>query len=310
MEVLQSIAFLLSRSSNANLTGASDTVTSVIGKTTRYILHACTSGPFANGNEAVYDLYQAFYRKLIFRDRALSRPWIVTTNYDLFNETAMDRIGIPYCNGFSGTVERRFNPATFRYSLAEQLDISSRKWTAVDNFAYLCKLHGSINWIEESKGLFPIREVQHVPQDIGARLMIYPTPTKQAASFGSPYSDLFREFHGRIIREQSVLFIIGYSFGDEHLNNIIFQALTIPTFRMVAFCSPRAPGVVAQLRALNDPRVWIIGGDGPSEEQKAHHFKFFVEQFMPEPPGDKIDTAVVKVLNTFMRKAEVDPNGD
>jgi hypothetical protein len=61
----------------------------------------------------------------------------------------MDRLGIPYCNGFSGSIERRFNPAIFRYSLAEQLDITSRKWTAVDNFVYLCKLHGSVNWVEE-----------------------------------------------------------------------------------------------------------------------------------------------------------------
>jgi len=27
--------------------------------------------------------------------------------------------------------ERKFNPAVFRYALAEQIDIASRKWTAV-----------------------------------------------------------------------------------------------------------------------------------------------------------------------------------
>jgi hypothetical protein len=40
------------------------------------------------------------------------------------------------------------------------------------------------------------------------------------------FSDLFREFQARIVKEQSVLFTLGYSFGDEHVNNIIFQALT------------------------------------------------------------------------------------
>ncbi|MFX4354940.1 SIR2 family protein, partial [Acinetobacter baumannii] len=65
---------------------------------------------------------------------------------------------MPYCNGFSGTVERRFNPTTYRYALAEQLDLTNRKWAAVDNFIYLCKLHGSINWVEEGGSLFPIRE--------------------------------------------------------------------------------------------------------------------------------------------------------
>lgn len=84
------------------------------------------------------------------------RPWVFTTNYDHFSELAMDRLGIPYANGFSGVVERRFNPAIFRYALAEQLDVASRKWTAVDAFVYLCKLHGSVTWTEDDHGLFPI----------------------------------------------------------------------------------------------------------------------------------------------------------
>ena len=28
---------------------------------------------------------------------------------------------MPYCNGFSGTIERRFNPTTYRYALAQYL---------------------------------------------------------------------------------------------------------------------------------------------------------------------------------------------
>ena len=212
----------------------------------------------------------------------------------------MDRRGIPYCNGFSGAIERRFNPAVFRYSLAEQLDISSRKWTAVDNFVYLCKLHGSVNWIEEGSTLFPIREMQETPSNAAERILIYPTPIKQNASFGSPYADLFREFQRRIVREQSVLFMLGYGFGDEHINNIIFQALTIPNFRLIAFLSPSAPDVPKQLRELCDPRIWIIGGDGPLMGRKAHYFDTFIEKFMPEPPSDKIDTAVSQVLEKLI----------
>jgi hypothetical protein len=267
-------------------------------------------GAFTSGDETICKLYQAFYRKLVYRDRALPRPWVFTTNYDLFNETAMDRLGIPYCNGFSGTVERRFNPATFRCSLAEQLDVSSRKWTAVDSFVYLCKLHGSVNWVEEAKGLFPIREMQRADEGAG-RVMIYPTPAKQNASFGSPYSDLFREFQSRIVRDQSVLFVLGYSFSDEHINNIIFQALTIPTFRMVAFVPTDSEGVVAQLKDLGDPRIWLIGGDGPSSGRYAHFFDTFIEEFMPEPPGDRVDTAIDKVLQTLMmRRLETDGKGE
>ncbi len=297
MEVLYSVQFVLQRSSNADLMKAKDAVASLIRKVTAFVTRKCSDTPFAKGDPTVVDLYQTFYRRLVYRDRTLPRPWIFTTNYDLISETALDRLGMPYCNGFSGTVERRFNPTTYRYALAEQLDLTNRKWAAVDNFIYLCKLHGSINWVEEGGSLFPIRESNALgASDKEARVMIYPTPMKQNASFGSPYSDLFREFQARIVREQSVLFVLGYSFGDEHVNNLIFQALTIPTFRLVAFLPPDAGGVVQKLRDLKDPRIWLIGGDGPAPGTRAHYFNTFVEKFMPESPGDKVDSAVKKVL--------------
>lgn len=300
MEVLYSFQFVLKRSANEEMAKGKAAVDSLIEKVTAFVTQKCSEAPFSKGDPAIVDLYQAFYRKLGYRDRTLPRPWIFTTNYDLLSETALDRLGMPYCNGFSGTIERRFNPTTYRYALAEQLDLTSRKWAAVDSFIYLCKLHGSINWIEEGGSLFPIREVPVDAATKGGRVMIYPTPMKQNASFGSPYSDLFREFQARIVRDQSVLFVVGYSFGDEHVNNLIFQALTIPTFRLVAFLPPDAAGVAQKLRSLHDPRIWLIGGAGPKEGTKAHYFDTFVEKFMPESPADKVDTAVKKVLQVLI----------
>jgi hypothetical protein len=250
--------------------------------------------PFNSGNREVRDIYERFYKKLVLRDRSLPRPWIFTTNYDVFNETAMDRLGIPYANGFTGVVERRFNPATFRYALAEQLDVGSRKWAAVDAFVYLCKLHGSVTWTEDDHGLFPIREVW--PQNDPKRMLIYPTPAKQNASLASPYADLFREFQSRVVREQNVLITAGYAFGDEHINNIIYQALTIPTFRLIIFAAPSTEGEITKLRLLRDPRIWVIGGDGPTEGRRAHYFDTIVEWFMPQRSGDRIDDAVRKVM--------------
>lgn len=300
MEVLHSFQFVLKLTSNKEIAKGKAAVDSLVEKVTAFITQKCSAAPFSKDDPEIVNLYQAFYRKLIYRDKTLPRPWIFTTNYDLINEIALDRLGMPYCNGFTGTVERRFNPTTYRYSLAEQLDVTSRKWATVDSFVYLCKLHGSINWIEEGGSLFPIREVPLATAHKGNRVMIYPTPMKQNASFGSPYADLFREFQGRIVREQSVLFVLGYSFNDEHVNNLIFQALTIPTFRLVAFVPPDAAGVVQKLRSLRDPRIWLIGGSGPIPGTKAHFFDTFVEKFLPESPGDKVDAAVRKVLQELV----------
>jgi len=304
MELLFSLRFVLNRSSLEGSVAQLKVINAVVEKVQAFLWAKCTEGEFAKGDNAVMALYESFYRKLVLRDRSLPRPWVFTTNYDLFNETAMDRLGLPYANGFSGVVERRFNPATFRYALAEQLDLTSRKWSAVDGFVYLCKLHGSISWTEDDHGLFPIREAT-VSKDPG-KVMIYPTPAKQNSALGSPYADLFREFQSRIVREQSVLFTMGYAFGDEHINNIIYQALTIPTFRLVIFADPTLEGDIAKLRALNDPRIWIIGGDGPQPGRTAHYFDTIIDEFMPQRPTERIDEAVKKVFEALSPKKKED----
>lgn len=301
MEVLFAQRFVLRQSENPDLHPYRAVLDGIIKKVQDFLWTRVTQGAFATeGDTTVRDLYERFYKKLVLRDRSLPRPWVFTTNYDHFSELAMDRLGIPYANGFSGVVERRFNPAIFRYALAEQLDVASRKWTAVDAFVYLCKLHGSVTWTEDDHGLFPIKEVW--PPESTNQMLIYPTPAKQNSSLGSPYADLFREFQSRIVREQSVLITAGYAFGDEHLNNIIYQALTIPTFRLVIFAAPDTDGEIAKLRALRDPRIWIIGGNGPTAGTRAHYFDMIVEHFMPQRPSDRIDDAVRKVLSELAPK--------
>jgi hypothetical protein len=304
MELLFSLAFIYRRSDKPADVTLLQIVEGIIAKVKAFLWERCTKGVFASGDSSVLDVYESFYRRLVLRDRSLPRPWIFTTNYDLFNERAMDRLGLPYANGFSGIIERRFNPATFRYALAEQLDVTSRKWSTVDGFVYLCKLHGSLSWTEDDHGLFPIRELW--PQDAASKVIIYPTPAKQNSSLGSPYSDLFREFQSRIVREQSVLITAGFAFGDEHLNNIIYQALTIPTFRLIVFANPKSKGEIGKLRDLRDERIWIIGGDGPDEKNPAHYFSTIVEHFMPQRQSDRIDDAVRLVMETMGAKKEPD----
>lgn len=308
MEVLLSTKVFLSSSGSECLTKANDQLDNVTKKVVSHVLKLCSKPALSDPNNPILTLYQRFYRRLVMRDRALPRPWVFTTNYDLFSERAMDRMAIPYCNGFNGSVERRFNPATFRYAVAEQLDITSKRWAAVDSFVYLCKLHGSINWIEDGNGLFPIRELQSAPpKDCKNRVMIYPTPSKQNTSFGAPYSDLFREFQKQVVRDQSVLMAMGYGFGDEHVNNIIFQALTIPGFRLIIFGSPNTNETTKALYALDDPRVWFVWGDGPEGSSPAHYFKSIVEHFLPEGPGDKIDGAIEKAMQAFSALANQPP---
>lgn len=310
MEVLINAHEFCKTSGKDELSSVATLIDQIITGIKKFVLQKCMVGPFSNGDESVVNNYRFFYQSLATRSRGLAPPWVFTTNYDLFNERAMDRSGIPYSNGFSGTVERRFNPATYRLALAEQLDITSRRWAAVDGFVHFCKLHGSVNWTEEDGGLFPIRE-SHAQLDPSTdRVMIYPTPSKQSASFGSPYSDMFREFQRQVVQDQSVLVIMGFSFGDEHVNNIIFQGLSLPSFRLVAFIDPETNDITRELAALGDPRIWFVWGEGKEAGQKAHYFDGIVNHLMPTSTDQKIDQTIEKALQTLLSKQQDNEDGE
>jgi hypothetical protein len=88
--------------------------------------------------------------------------------------------------------------------------------------------------------------------------------------------------------------------SDEHVNNIIYQALTIPTFRLVVFGSPETNKEIQRLRDLHDPRVWIIWGETP-DSRPAQYFDSVVENLLPETPADKVNEAVERVITNLLR---------
>jgi hypothetical protein len=286
-------------------------VQSLIQKTKEFIFEKCT-----NKHDTVIGIYEQFYKKLVYRDKNLTKTNIFTTNYDLFNERALDQLGIIFSNGFSGVIDRYFNPAVFNYAFAEQMDLSNNKWNVIDNFIYLYKLHGSISWIEDedTKHLFKIKELQEPVMD-DKNVMIYPTPVKQNASFGSPYSDLFREFQKKLMVSNNILITVGYSFSDEHINNLIYQALTIPAFRLIIIGNVEAINI-KKLFELNDPRIWIIGekeqweDNGSLTKTPIHFFKRFVEEMLPSIDQENIEKSVQKVLDNLFTQQEQVPNDD
>jgi len=311
---LYSLKFYLNQINNSS---AVKEIEEVILQTKRFILYKCLNEENSEKDEAIINVYKNFYRKLSLRDSNLPKANIVTTNYDLYSEKTLDQLGITYTNGFSGFVERYFNPSIFNYALAEQMDISSFKWNIIDNFIYLFKIHGSVNWleVEETTKLFNVKEVQDVNYDKlkeENNIMIYPSPIKQNSSLGSPYSDLFREFQKRITQNESVLVTMGYSFSDEHINNLIYQALTIPTFRLVIFSDLKFNSEdgnvnerenIKKLLDLNDPRIWIIGTNILELDKN--------EEDVSTPESDKksnIESSDVESFeeNTSVEKSEED----
>lgn len=228
----------------------------------------------------VLQLYRNFYIKTVFRGRK-SPINIFTTNYDLYNEQALDSLSFPYNNGFVGTYKRSFNPASYKYAYVEYMNLSKNIWERVPNFYNLYKLHGSISWVKEDN---KIREIDYKHISENDTVMIYPTPLKDRSTLMTPYSDLFRAMETGLLRKNSVLITLGYSFADDHINRLILNSLAIPTFKLVVFGKSDA---IKRLIGMDDSRIIVINSD-----DKIHYFKNFVEKAMPEIQEDvkeKID---------------------
>ncbi len=251
------------------------------------------------------DIYKNFYQKVTYRNRDLSRVNVFTTNNDLFNERVLDNLNINYNNGFGGGLERFFNPSRFGYTFSKKIENSLEKYEALDNMIYLYKLHGSINWIEkEGNSLFNIQEVniQHTDSKPTESVLIYPNPLKQGKSLTSPYTDIIREFQKKLLLANSVLFIIGYGFNDEHLNNIIYQALSSnSSISIVIFsdCDVKDyGGCTKPIFNIDDKRIYKIFGKADGET--IHYFKYIVDNFIPNLNENK-DT---NILKKFMEKLD------
>lgn len=254
------------------------------------------------------DLYKRFYQKTALRNKDLSRVNVFTTNNDLINEKALDTLNINYNNGFGGGLERVFNPARFHYTFSKKIDANLEKFEPLENMVYLYKLHGSISWIEQDgNSLFNIHEIPVTsgkPKGTKIHVLIYPTPLKQTQSLGSPYADLIREFQTKLSLPNSAIFIIGYSFSDEHLNNIIYQALASNSSISVVIFGEYKDCPLAK---INDSRIYRIFGTD-QESKKIHYFEYIVKELLPNV-DENIDTtlldAFVSSLNTALKSDDI-----
>ena len=137
---------------------------------------------------------------------------IFTTNYDTLIEDALSLCNIEVNDGFVGASIGTWKP-----------DKSYNKNSGVN----VVKLHGSVDWISDrEKGLLRIRYGVNYNLN-SSDVLIYPQATKYVETQKDPFAFLFTEFRNRMsITSDNVLIICGYSFGDNHVNAEIYNALS------------------------------------------------------------------------------------
>lgn len=154
---------------------------------------------------------------------------LFTVNYDLLIEAGLEEVGVPYFDGFVGAIRGRFTPDLVEPTPGR----SSRELPP--GFVRLWKLHGSVNWTESAVG--GRNEIVRIGSAVGHAVAIYPSDEKYEESRRVPFVALMDRFRRALVEPETITLITGYSFGDEHLNEMIFDAARRhPRSEVVAFC--------------------------------------------------------------------------
>lgn len=213
--------------------------------------------------------YIAFYN-LLFSVRGIknySPANIFTTNYDLFNEISLESLSIHYTNGFRGNVRRIFDPTVFQLRLVDDQHRYKDKWSVIRNYIKLYKIHGSIDWYFDNNEI-----VQKSPNTDTENAVIYPTINKHFETQQTPYAEMFRALSINLQKPDSTLLILGYGFPEQHINQLISQALSNEDFSLIIFGNREETNAAAFLHShQHKPNLHFIGGT-VNAEGDGHHF--------------------------------------
>ena len=189
----------------------------------------------------------AIWSRSIRRERPVH---LFTTNYDLLMEQALEESSAPYFDGFIGA-----RKAFFDLGAVEDEGVLPPRWTR------LWKIHGSLNWRLENK-----TDVVRSDQKTDAQsYLIYPSHLKYDQSRKMPYLAMLDRLKAFLLAPSALLFICGYSFADEHINDVICRSLEAnPTAHVFAFVfgnldSPNY--ALARQCALVTPNLSLLGFD-------------------------------------------------
>ena len=147
---------------------------------------------------------------------------LFTTNYDVLFERAFEATRVPVFDGFVGTHRPFFYPEC----LHDDEQLPKAKWTR------LWKLHGSVNWLleDQPEGKRIIRS--HLTE---TGELILPSHRKYDESRKQPYLAYMDRLSRILNSEHALLVSCGYSFRDEHINDILYGALdTTNTANIIA----------------------------------------------------------------------------
>lgn len=176
---------------------------------------------------------------------------VFTVNYDLLLETAFEELATPYFDGFVGSLRARF-----RTDLVEASPTAPAGWVP-PLFLRLWKIHGSVNWLWSEGDRAEILRLGG-PVAEGNAAAIYPSDVKYEESRRVPFVVLQDRLRRALNEPESLILISGYSFSDDHLNELIFESVSRrERSEVIAFCFGALPEDAVEW-ATSTPNLQLV----------------------------------------------------
>jgi len=238
------------------------------------------------------------------RSGTRERLHLFTTNYDRYVEAGADVAGLRLIDRFVGTLAPVFRASRLDVDLHYNPPGIRGEPRYLEGVARFTKLHGSVDWVDCD------RTIRRIGLPFGAqdpapylaapglegtdamRLMIYPNAAKDREAAAHPYVDLFRDFAAAICAPNSTVICYGYGFGDEHINRVLEDMLTIPSAHLVVIARDDPLGRIMGTydRLGRHAQVTLLIGDHLGD------LRTLVDHYLPKPAIDRTTFRMAELL--------------
>ncbi len=257
-----------------------------------------------NKRELAFNYLVSFLMSFASRSGTRERLQLFTTNYDRYIELGADTAGLRLIDRFVGALAPVFRASRLDVDLHYNPPGIRGEPRYLEGVARFTKLHGSVDWFDFGDTIrrigLPFGAINIIPflsflglKDVDAtRLMIYPNAAKDRETVHYPYVELFRDFAASICRPNSTVVCYGYSFGDEHINRVIEDMLTIPSTHLViiAYSDPLDRIIRTYDRLGRHAQVTLLIGNHLGNLQT------LVDNYLPKPAIDRTTFRMAELI--------------
>jgi hypothetical protein len=252
--------------------------------------------------ERAFNALITFLMSFSSRTGTRDRLNIFTTNYDRLIEAGAELAGLHLLDRFVGNLTPIFRSSRLDLDMHYNPPGIRGEPRYLEGVSRFTKLHGSVDWLQTE------RDIRRIGLPFGAdnvdaflaapgmgqlssnQLMIYPNAAKDRETAEYPYVELFRDLAAAICRPNSTLVIYGYSFGDEHINRVIRDMLTIPSTHLVVISMDDNLGRIQALANERKSQVSILVGPQLADLQ------ILTEHFLPKAAIDRTTFRMAELL--------------